>query len=292
MSGINVGGWGLRITTEDMAKFALFFLQKGKWEGKQLLSEEWIRQASSAQIMQNPEATMEMKKGSDWLQGYGFQMWKGRNGTFRGDGAFGQLMLVFPEQNSILAVTAETADMQAELNLIYEFLLPALQGADESNTNTIEKLTEKANSLQLKPLGNSIVKAFSSTYTFQPNTQKYEQVKVQTIENQLQVSFTIAGKQHTVIAGNQKWNESTTEMQIPGLTAAALENTKMLYPTKTASSFQWNEEGSLTLKIRFTETPHSENFIFTFAGDSITLDIEKSKDFGSQTIHLIGQKQQ
>lgn len=54
LKGINTGGWGLRLKTEDMAKFAQLFLQHGKWQGKQVLPEGWAGEASSIKIIQHP----------------------------------------------------------------------------------------------------------------------------------------------------------------------------------------------------------------------------------------------
>ena len=65
-------------------------------------------------------------KNSDWLQGYGYQMWRCRHNAFRADGAKGQFILVFPDKNAVIAITAETEDMQAELNLVWKHLYPAL----------------------------------------------------------------------------------------------------------------------------------------------------------------------
>ena len=65
-------------------------------------------------------------KDSDWLQGYGYQMWRCRHNAFRADGANGQYILVLPEKNAVIAVTANIQDMQAELDLIWKYLLPAL----------------------------------------------------------------------------------------------------------------------------------------------------------------------
>src|SRR5688572_1394979 len=92
--GINVGGWGLRIRTMDMAKLGQLYLQKGKWNGKQLLPPSWVEEASTAHIIQDRSATQEQRNNSDWLQGYGYQFWRSRHNSFRADGAFGQYILV------------------------------------------------------------------------------------------------------------------------------------------------------------------------------------------------------
>ena len=121
--GISTGGWGLFIRTEDIAKFGQLYLQKGKWNGKQLVPESWVEQATAKQVSNGSDPT------KDWDQGYGFQFWRCRHGAYRGDGAFGQFCLVLPEQDAVIAITADTKDMQGELNLVWEKLLPAFQSA-------------------------------------------------------------------------------------------------------------------------------------------------------------------
>ena len=121
--GNTLGGWGLKIRTEDIAKFGQLYLQKGKWNGKQLVPVAWIEQATSKQVSNGSDPT------KDWDQGYGFQFWRCRHGAYRGDGAFGQFCIVLPEQDAVIAITADTRDMQAQLNVVWEKLLPAFQRA-------------------------------------------------------------------------------------------------------------------------------------------------------------------
>lgn len=130
--GINVGGWGLYLKTEDLAKLGLLYLQKGNWNGKQILSEAWVEEATRSHIQSFPAGTkMEDRakkdKNSDWVQGYGYQMWRSRHNSYRADGAGGQYILVLPEKNTVIAITAQLQDMQAELNLVWKYLLPALR---------------------------------------------------------------------------------------------------------------------------------------------------------------------
>ncbi|PQO26350.1 6-aminohexanoate hydrolase [Blastopirellula marina] len=119
--GISIGGYGLYLRTEDIANFGQLYLQKGKWNGKQLIPLSWIEMATSKQVSNgsNPD--------SDWDQGYGFQFWRCRHGAFRGDGKDGQFCIVLPEQDAVVAITAHTGNMQAELNVVWDKLLPAFQ---------------------------------------------------------------------------------------------------------------------------------------------------------------------
>ena len=74
--GRNTGGWGLRIKTEDMAKFGQLYLQKGKWRGKQILPRTWVEEATAFKIDQAPDSLQSTKDSSDWMQGYCYQFWR------------------------------------------------------------------------------------------------------------------------------------------------------------------------------------------------------------------------
>ena len=142
--GINIGGWGLKVRTKDIASLGQLYLQKGQWDGKQLLPVAWVEDATKKQVSNgsNPE--------SDWEQGYGYQFWMCRYGLYRGDGAFGQYCIVFPAQDAVLAITSGTADMGAIMNLIWKHLLPGLKekSLDEDKTR-LTALQHKLSSLNI-----------------------------------------------------------------------------------------------------------------------------------------------
>ncbi len=136
--GYNMGGYGLFLRTEDIAKFGQLYLQKGRWNGRQLLSEKWVEEATSKQVS-NEKAGGGSK--SDWQQGYGFQFWRCRHNAYRGDGKDGQMCVVLPEQDAVVVFTAQTSQMQGELDLVWAKLLPAFQsGPLPANAEAVEQL--------------------------------------------------------------------------------------------------------------------------------------------------------
>ena len=132
--GINFGGWGLTIKTEDMAKLGQLFLNEGKWNGKQLVSAEWLKEMGSFQVESSPSGTpYEMreaygltKDNNEWVQGYGYQMWMCRHDAFRADGYAGQYIMIFPKRNTVLVLTTKSSLYQPYMDLIWEYLLPVL----------------------------------------------------------------------------------------------------------------------------------------------------------------------
>jgi CubicO group peptidase (beta-lactamase class C family) len=147
--GYTLGGYGLHVRTEDIAKFGLLYLQKGKWNGKQLLPEKWVEAATAKQV-ENDKAPSG--RNPDWRQGYGFQFWRCQHNAYRGDGRDGQICLVMPEQDAVIAITAQTGQMQAELDLVWGKLLPAFRaGPLPANEVELMKLQATTASLTAHP---------------------------------------------------------------------------------------------------------------------------------------------
>ncbi len=141
--GISLGGYGLYLRTEEIAKFGQLYLQRGKWNNDQLLPTDWVDLATSKQVPNgsNPE--------SDWNQGYGFQFWRCRHNAYRGDGKDGQFCIVMPQQNAVIAMTANTRNMAAQLNLVWDILLPAFNDSPlPENAEAQAKLKDIVEHLQ------------------------------------------------------------------------------------------------------------------------------------------------
>lgn len=120
-AGSDLGFSGLHVTTETVARLGLLLLQDGAWEGTQVLPAGWVATASSALA-----DTAHHPGTSDWLAGYGYQMWRNHPGGFRADGAYGQFALVLPHLDLVVTVTACTEDTQGVLDAVWDELLPHL----------------------------------------------------------------------------------------------------------------------------------------------------------------------
>jgi len=117
----DMGFAGLHIPVEAVARLGLMLLQGGEYGGSRILSQAWTDDAMTVHIPNGPA-------NPDWSQGYGYQMWRSRHG-WRGDGAFGQLCLVLRDYDLVVAVGAQVEDMQLEVDLVWQHLLPGLSDA-------------------------------------------------------------------------------------------------------------------------------------------------------------------
>ncbi|RYD21806.1 MAG: class C beta-lactamase-related serine hydrolase [Verrucomicrobiaceae bacterium] len=148
--GFSLGAHGLYLLTEDIAKLGQLYLQKGKWNGKQLLTEAWVADATRKHVPNNKEPHANI--GADWHEGYGYQFWRCRHNAYRADGAGGQFVVVIPDKDVVIAMTAGGADMQAELDVIWEKLLPAFQdNALPADPAAQEKLKQTIGTLEVRP---------------------------------------------------------------------------------------------------------------------------------------------
>ncbi|KUP21480.1 serine hydrolase [Paenibacillus sp. DMB5] len=132
--GITAGGMGLSLSTESIAKLGQMLLNKGEYAGKRIVSERYLALAASEQSDNRPSA----KPGRiDSAQGYGYQFHLCRRGCFRGDGSFGQLLLVAPRESIVIAATAAFPGMQqlqTLLDLIFEQLFDRLDQPETHNS--------------------------------------------------------------------------------------------------------------------------------------------------------------
>lgn len=277
--GISLGGYGLSVRTEDIARFGQLYLQKGKWGDKQLVPASWIEQATSKQVSNGNGGK------SDWAQGYGFQFWRSRHGCYRGDGAFGQFCLVMPEQDAVLAITSGVKDMQGILNLVWDKLLPAMQStslpADAATHSTLQKKLASL-TLPVVPVGSTTIpmEVLGKKYTFPANDQKIEVVALEKGKSDNQLVLLLqcnGGKEQRVAIGSDNW-----------LTGRLSYST---YPDQAiALNGAWTSKSTYTLKVCFNETPFILTLNLDFDGNQLKLNGQSNVGFGNtKQKQLIGE---
>jgi CubicO group peptidase (beta-lactamase class C family) len=264
--GITVGGYGLSIRTEDIARFGQLYLQKGKWQGKQLVPEAWVEAATARQTSNGSSPK------SDWDQGYGYQFWRCRHGAYRGDGAFGQYCIVLPDQDAVISITSGVRDMQSVLNLIWDQLLPAMKpsalAADEA---AHKKLGQFSNKLALRtPEGGVVPAKFAGRkYVFPTNDRKLESIKLVTDgkDDRPTLVAYMNGVERRIVCGQGGWQKGKAAWgRLPEQPAAA--------------SGAWTGEDTFTAKLCFYETPFTLTARLKFSGDEVRCQTESNVGFG------------
>ncbi|MDP4261953.1 MAG: serine hydrolase [Bacteroidota bacterium] len=268
--GLNTAGYGLRVKTEDIAKFGQLYLQKGKWNGKEILTEAWINEATSYQ-------TKSQEGNGDWSQGYGYQFWRCKPGFYRGDGAFGQFCIVMPEQDAVLAVTSESWDMQKSMTTAWENLLPAMQaGSLAQDQAELAALKKDVKNLVLPIAKGSVVSPLSSTYNkrkFKLNTNEYGVVEMQfefSKDGCTWTTKTASGKT-SIQFGWENWITNKDSITYPYPVTG-----RFSVPSKIAGTATWSGENTLQLNARFVEAIHGDKITCTFDGDKLTVSFLNS----------------
>ncbi|MFO1451918.1 MAG: serine hydrolase [Opitutaceae bacterium] len=272
--GISLGGYGLRVRTEDIAKFGQLYLQGGRWEGKTLLNPEWVALATSRQVSNgsNPD--------SEWDQGYGFQFWRCRHGAYRGDGAFGQFSVVMPAQDTVVAITSGTGKMGKVLEVLWDKLLPALQqsGALPVDRTAQEALRRRLATLEVAPASGAAAPgqgaAVSGSYAFPSNPLGWESLAVQFESGSRRLNLTITehGKTTSLPCGHGQWQRGR------GTVAAGVLSPRTEEPM--AATYGWESDTTCVVKACAYETPFHVTYRLTFTGDQVTVQAQNNVAFG------------
>ena len=272
--GINTGGWGLSITTEDISRFGQLYLQKGSWEGKQLVSAGWVEEATKLQTCNgsNPE--------SDWDQGYGYQFWRCRHGLYRGDGAFGQYCIVMPDQDAVLAMTSGTGDMQKVMNLAWEHLLPAMkEGRLPADDEGVKLLDEKLKNLAISQVkGEELSPEASGKFG-----RKYDVVTEGSGISS--VSFDFSTSPHVIHIFSEDFKQSL-KVGHHSWERGSLGHPRLV-SDKVMVNGAWLTPDQYRVRVVYNETPHMLDYTFTFEGKEMKWERAYNVSFGPDRLETL-----
>jgi hypothetical protein len=281
--GVSVGAFGLMARTEDIAKMGQLYLQRGVWKGKQLIPAAWVAEATARQTSNGSAPT------SDWDQGYGYQFWQSRHG-YRGDGAFGQYMLVLPEQDAVVAITSGVRDMQSVMDLVWTKLLPAMsKGALAEDIAAQRALKTKVAALTVRVQPGRPTTALASQvsrrwYELPDNERGLRAIALDLASSSPALLVRTASGETRTPMGIGSWVRSPSGFS-NGI------NHLLSVPDKTpvALSGAWTSDSVFTVKLVGPETPFYSLMSFRFDGDRLLLDGEYNVNFGpTKQAQLVG----
>ncbi|WP_309119139.1 serine hydrolase [Paenibacillus sp.] len=252
--GVEVGGWGMRATTEQIAKFGQLYLQRGMWGGRRLLSEAWVREATADLISNGDDAA------NDWHQGYGFQFWRCRHGAYRGDGAFGQFCVVLEPFDAVLAITAGTGDMQGILSLVWTRLLPGLQEDAAEDDAAYAALLRRQAELAIPAVAGDADSATArrvsgNVYELEDNGFGLRHAAFRFIDDRAMIALTGGGEPIVLRCGYGEWLESR------------IERGGFAEPVWARGG--WRPDGAFAMTICWTRTPFVDEATCRFEGDRV-----------------------
>jgi CubicO group peptidase (beta-lactamase class C family) len=267
--GLNIGGSGLHIKTEEIARFGQMYLQKGTWDGKRILPEQWIAEATSSHSDNSNTQT-----NPDWMVGYGYQFWRCRHNAYRGDGAFGQYCIVLPEQDAVLAIIGGVRNMQAVLDNVWEHLLPAMQPeAFPADPHAHDELCAKLELLSLplpkgQPSSPRAEQWSEKTYKLESNDLKLESVAIRFGDERDTVIVHDERGEHSMQVGRGMWLKGTTDARGYG-------------DEPVATGGAWTAEDTYEVRACYYEAVFCPVFRFHYGSGALRLEVEPNVSWGS-----------
>ena len=276
--GLNTAGYGLRIKTGDIVKLGQLYLQRGKWNGKEILSPAWVDEATGMR-------TTSQEGNGDWSQGYGYQFWRCKpSGLYRGDGAYGQYCIVMPEQDAVLAITSESWDMQKSMTTVWETLLPAMQASslqeDPAEWNDLKK---ELKSLVLPVTKGAAVSDPSArykdkTFTLDQNEFGATAIRFNFSKNDCTWIIKSAREERAIKFGWSNWLLNGETMKYPFPVSGRIH-----MPSKIAGTAAWVHDDTLQLNARFVEAMHGDKITCVFKGDRVKITFLNSVSENTKT---------
>lgn len=264
--GTTFGGFGLHLRTAEIAKFGELLLQKGTWNGKQLIPKAWIEAATAKQTSNGDDPK------NDWAQGYGYQFWRCRHGYYRADGAFGQFCIVFPDLDAVLAITSGTPDMGKVMDIVWDKLVPALApSALPHDTPGYTALAKMLRGLSLRPLvctAKPVKRLRGRSYRFPPSSRKIDRLSIEPGKR----GATVLVLQHDGRAWRMTCGHGTW-----------ITNAARLWDDREsllAASGGWSGADTFTARLVSLDGPPVHTLRLTFSGNGCVLSDEVNVSFG------------
>ena len=266
-TGVDAGGFGLSVTTEDLACFGQLYLQGGRWAGATVLPEGWVDEATWSHV------STDRDQSTDWGQGYGYQFWRCRHDGYRGDGAFGQFCVVLPDQDLVVVITSGVTDMQAQLTQIWDRLLPGLSDVPLArDEHAHDDLLRLLASLRVDPppgaaTSRTAERVRGRTITFEPNAAKVSSAVLEPGPDRDRVSVRLGLRTLSGEVGH-------------GAGAAMRLRARRATEEDVLVSGVWTAPDAYAFTVRFVESPFVLTAVATFSGDDVAIAPSMNVSFG------------
>lgn len=244
--GFNTGGWGLRLQTESLAKFGQLLLNKGRWNGSQLIPEEWVRQMTSRQFEAGEED-------------YCYQMWEcDYPGAVRLDGAYGQYVIIVPKSEMVIVVTECTRiNGENQRHIIWNNLLDHAGNSELKMSSDYSLLQKKQETYSLPLVSGKVKHAnerliLGRTIVLPENKYDWASIRLTGKPNDMTLEvIDLTGQISNIPVGHGQWKKGTVNAYPPYSVEAVGRYNGLKGPFSVAGSYGWSE-GNLTVKIHYT----------------------------------------
>ncbi|HSI16625.1 MAG TPA: serine hydrolase [Sphingomonas sp.] len=250
--GVNPGGNGVSFTTADGLKLGILHAQKGVWNGRRILSEQWIDQATRAQG--SPEY------GYHWVIGDTY---------YAALGQFVQMILVYPAANAVIALNGAMEESSVLLPHLKKHFPAAFAGAGSADADAAltARLAGWAEVPALPSLAQDDAAGLAGGWIVDDNELGLVRLDFAFADDALRFSITDQEGTHAVVAGRDDWHLAPT--YLPG---AALHHGYRLEDAPTFAGARWLAADQLELVLHFVESVFRDTFTFTRDGHRLTME--------------------
>ena len=256
--GINPGGNGLSWKTADALKLGMLYAQNGRWNGAQILSPEWVREASRPQVTEGE---------------YGYQWWIGPNGAYYALGLFTQMSIVFPQHDAVLAVTSAIDGSEHLTQLVWKHFPEAFgAGSRPHDDAALAALTDRSSSLSVQPelsTGGSPTASRISGRHFRAaaNADGIEDFSFTFDGDRCVFTMRDGRGEHTVDVGVGRWIEGRTS-----ITGNKLHHQYQPDSMLVVAGGQWTAADTFEMTWQFAETAFRDTVVCRFVDDHMSFD--------------------
>ena len=267
--GVTTGGWGLYLQPESLAKMGQLLLQKGKWNGKQLISESWVNQ-----MMQTHIDTGDGR-------GYGYQMWEAsKDGAYRADGRFGQYIVVMPKQDMVVVITQ--CSNSPNPWVVSRVLAPAVQSGSIDLGKDYASLQKKLQAYSYptvsgKAKGNLANRLTGKTFKLEDNQFGWKDISFKQGDKQMTIVITDQqGKRAELSSGYKFWNTIWTASRPPYSMNAQQKFKGIEGDFAVAACYGWASNNTLHLNLQYVNWISALDLTITFKDNNIQVTVHKN----------------
>lgn len=286
--GVSQGGSGLVCRLDDILRVARLFLDKGIYKGKQLVSSDYLKEATGNQVDTILQSCLDEQLG------YGYQTWRVRNKGFSFYGIGGQLAVCFPEEDFILATTADTLNNPNGIKDIYDAFFQHIYPYISSNkcnesknklTGSLHEIEESLSAVSVKDLSNFKFETYLDAhtlgkqinnlqYTFDENKLGIESLQLNLEKEKGILKFILNGYGHEILFGIENISAKFKDKRYDGYTSGTWLRKNVFY-IKTylmgeylasVSALLVFRENSVTVSFKHTEKEIFEEYKGTATG--------------------------
>lgn len=250
--GVNPGGNGISMRTADALKLGILHAQKGVWQDRQILPRAWVEAATRAHGVPD--------YGYHWVVGDGY---------YAALGVFVQMVVVFPEADAVIALNSAMDESRVLLPHLRKHFPAAFarSGSAADDAALAGRLAGWPATPPLPSLAAGDAAALTGDWSVQGNMLGISAIRLKFDGDAMRLSLTDTEGEHGVVAGHERWIETTTDLR-----GASLHHGYRLKDAPTVAGGRWIAANEYELVLHFVESAFRDTFRFRYARGELAIE--------------------